>query len=227
MSSPSQALFTASATASHKPSIVKGPPLASRSHTVQIFIMLTLNNILLLMCLFVLPAHLLWRKALKQHRYSETGSETLANTTIKSDSFGMNAIVEAKAESHSAIRNIITAFGILFKIPLNDQAGAKWIRHAFRSSLAALFLSQGWFVARLKGWWDEAESMEQGDREEVLKRRRIGISKRMEVSDILSTNVSLSRELRCSSRTSRCPALLYRYPLQDGIYFLYYAALLQ
>jgi len=161
---------------------IKGPLLASRSHTLQVLVMLSLNSFLLLMCLYILPAHLLWRRALKQHSLATQGdqSQQYNETSVLSD-IAFDAVVKATAESTSATRNIMTAFQLLFSIPMKDATAVGWIQRSFRSTLAAVVLSQGWFVARFKGWWDEAEAMERGDRDEVLKRRRIGIGKQMEV----------------------------------------------
>jgi hypothetical protein len=163
---------------------IKGPPLLSRSHTVQVLVMLCLNSFLLLMCLYVLPAHLLWRRATKQHSLFTQGDQAqqeINKATVLSD-IAFDAVVTATAESTSATRNILTAFRLLFSIPMSDTVAVSWILRSYRSTLAAVVLSQGWFVARYKGWWDEAEAMERGDRDEVLKRRRVGIGKQMEVS---------------------------------------------
>lgn len=164
---------------------IKGPPLASRSHTLQILVMLSLNSFLLFMCLYVLPAHLLWRKALKQHILAQEEIKLLGtnnNAASTGDSLLSESVAAANAASTSATKNILVAFQLLFKIPIKDTVGVSGIRRGYRSALAALVLSEGWFVARYKGWWEEAEAMERGDRDEVLKRRKVGIGARMEVS---------------------------------------------
>ena len=158
---------------------VKGPPLASRSHTLQVMVMLTLNSFLLLLCLYVLPAHLLWRRALKQHSLATHGDGDTIPPVLSTIAF--DAVSSANVHSTSATRNFLTAFQLLFSLPVKDTTAVGWIQRSFRSTLAAVVLCQGWFVARFKGWWDEAEAMERGDRDEVLKRRRIGIGKQMEV----------------------------------------------
>jgi hypothetical protein len=162
---------------------IKGPPLASRSHIVQILVMLSLNSLLLFMCLFVLPAHLLWRQALKQHQLIQV--ESAANVTsdfaTPINSLLLDTVKAGVGNSTSTTRNILTAFKLLFTVTNKDTVALAGIRRAFRSSLAAVLLSQAWFIARYKGWWDEAEAMERGDRDEVLRRRKIGIYTRMEV----------------------------------------------
>jgi hypothetical protein len=163
---------------------IKGPPLASRSHTLQILIMLSLNSFLLLMCLYILPAHLLWRRASKQHLIitrSDNDEEVQEQLSILSK-VAFDAVASAQAGSNSTGRNIISAFKLLFSLSMKDTTAVGWIKRCFRSTLPAVVLSQAWYVARFKGWWDEAEAMERGDRDEVLKRRRVGIYKQMEVS---------------------------------------------
>jgi hypothetical protein len=189
---------------------IKGPALASRSHTVQILFMLCLNSFLLFMCIYVLPAHLLWRKALKQHKLTQediAAGITSINATTAVNSLLMETVAAADGSPN---RNIITAFKLFFSVTQKDTVAVAGIRKAIKSTLAAVVLSQGWFVARYKGWWDEAEAMERGDRDEVLKRRKIGIYKRMEVSvyTLTTAGCKLTDHFH---RTSRRLLLLCQY----------------
>ncbi|PWN34437.1 uncharacterized protein FA14DRAFT_161818 [Meira miltonrushii] len=154
---------------------IKGPPLGSSSHTLQLLVMLTLNSILIFLCLIVLPAHMLWREASKQNLALKNNEDSITVSPLAKQAY------DSSLENvNSARQNLITAFKLLFSTPNSDSTAIKWIKRGNRSTLAALILSQSWFVARFKGWWDEAEAMERGDREEVMKRRRIGIGKQME-----------------------------------------------
>ncbi|MCO5598824.1 hypothetical protein L7F22_052923 [Adiantum nelumboides] len=154
---------------------IKGPPLGSSSHTFQLLVMLTLNSILIFLCLIVLPAHLLWRQASKQNLALKNNEESITISPLAKEAYDSSLY-----NVNSATQNLITAFRLLFSTPNSDLTAVGWIKRGNRSTLAALILSQSWFVARFKGWWDEAEAMERGDREEVMKRRRIGIGKQME-----------------------------------------------
>ena len=154
---------------------IKGPPLGSSSHTFQLLVMLTLNSILIFLCLIVLPAHLLWRKVSNQNLAIQNNEENIKLSPLAKEAYDLSI-----ASSNSATQNLVTAFRLLFSTPNSDSTAIAWIKRGNRSTLAALVLSQSWFIARFKGWWDEAEAMERGDREEVMKRRRIGIGKQME-----------------------------------------------
>lgn len=198
---------------------IKGPPLASRSHTLQVLVMLTLNSFLLLLCFYVLPAHLLWRRALKQHAIVTTAREG-DEELIATSNIAFDAVVNASAYSTSSTRNIFTAFRLLFTIPLKDVTAVAWIQRSFRSSLAAVVLSQGWFVARFKGWWDEAEAMDRGDRDEVLKRRRIGIAKQMEVRGVAEHTYTRPDIQSKTPRTQNVTLTTFALPLPTLAIFL-------
>lgn len=160
--------------------LTRGPPLGSSSHTVQLLILLSLNSLLIFLCLFVLPVHLLWRQAVKQHTLLASDSDALTAGKPVSQ-LAQDAVNVSSERADSALRNLVGAYRLFFSAPNSDLAAVSWIRRGARSTLAAVVLTQGWFVARFKGWWDEAEAMERGDREEVLKRRRIGMAKQMEI----------------------------------------------
>lgn len=166
---------------------IKGPALASSSHTLQLVVLLFVNTLLVLLCLWILPAHLIWRQARKTSSVpalaqaaSSSSSASLASPPSSPLAASILSDVSTDGGSESFFRNVFAALGLLFGVPNSDAAGSAWIRKAYRSALAATFLAQAWFVARFKGWWDEAEAMDYGDREEVLKRRRVGIGKQME-----------------------------------------------
>ncbi|PWN88331.1 hypothetical protein FA10DRAFT_268530 [Acaromyces ingoldii] len=160
---------------------IKGPALASASHTLQLVVLLSVNTVLVLLSLWLLPSHLIWRQARKTSSASALAQATVGEQPPSSPlATSMLSDVALDGSSESFFRNLSAALSLLFGLPSSDRAGAAWIRRSYRSALAATFLAQGWFVARFKGWWDEAEAMDRGDREEVLKRRRVGIGKQME-----------------------------------------------
>lgn len=173
---------------------IKGPALASTAHTFQLVVMLALNSVLIGLLVILLPAHLLWRKALAQHHQlaqSTSGiAEAAGNATASTfgsalpdgmSAHAYDAVLQSTARADSFARNMIASLGLLFGAPRSDTVATTWVARAIRSTLAAVLLSQGWFVARFRGWFDEAEAMERGDRDEVLHRRRSGIAKKMEV----------------------------------------------
>jgi hypothetical protein len=158
---------------------VKGPALGSSTHTLRLLVLLAIDSLLVFLCLFVLPAHLLWRKAYNAYSLDTDPSSNQIH----------EAVIKSISESRSATRNMIVAFRLIFSALGSDQSAVKWIGKGMRSTFAAVVLSRSWFVARFKGWWDEAEAMERGDREEVMKRRRVSMGKQME--DVTMTTFAM------------------------------------
>lgn len=195
---------------------VRGPPLASRPHTFRVIVLLFLHSLLLFLALVVLPAHLLWRKAVKQ--YGNVNAQPIESADHSVAAY--DAVQSSTLNTDSALRNMITALRILFTSLQSDVVAMTWIKKGFRSTFAAIVLLQGWFLARFKGWWDEAEAMDHGDRDEVLKRRNIGMAKQMEVNDssLLQTSNSLAfaechYDHVCTA-SSNCILLCCHHPLR-------------
>jgi hypothetical protein len=97
--------------------------------------------------LIILPARLLWRQASKQNLALKNNEESITISPLAKEAYDSSLYY-----LNSATQNLITAFRLLFSTPNSDLTAVGWIKRGNCSTLAALILSQSWFVARFKGW---------------------------------------------------------------------------
>lgn len=157
------------ATRSNPSTSSSSKPLSSTSHTLQLLLLLTLQPILISICLFILPQGILHSLPSLPSLPRTLSPFSSAAPSSTSTSFRDNGTTIATPSSP------IEGISRLLNGELGTLANKMWL------ALQGTALVQAWWTAAIKSWIDKDRMMRRGDREGL---RRFGKRSRGEMLEV-------------------------------------------